>query len=295
MLRTNNNLHQYIRCYRYLIYINEENKLKSKIPASVIAVVSELTSSRETHATLDSLYMYAGAPGEPPEGSKHAKALAWLRLINKDESVEPFEVLGRIIEEYMEEELDEDETYHKDKIKEKKRLVKTLQHAKLQYVKGGRVIGALAAPSSSLEESIKKRKITVLNEEFDRALRSVESSPKEAISSACNILESVCKVYIEEESLEMPAKKDLQPVWNIVRKDLGFDPSQVEDQDLKGILTGLISTVHGVGALRTHASTAHGGSKKSYNIERRHARLAIHAAHTVVLFILESWDKKKSV
>ena len=152
--------------------------MKSQIPASVIAVVAEITSSRETHATLDSLYMYAGAPGEPPEGSKHAKALAWLRLVNKEDSIEPFEVLGQIIEGYMEEELDENNIYDKDKIKDKKKLIKTLQNAKLQYVNGGRIIGALAAPSTSLEDSIKKRNITVLNEEFDRALRTVETSPK---------------------------------------------------------------------------------------------------------------------
>jgi len=260
-----------------------------------MAVVAEITSSRETHATLDSLFMYAGAPGEPPSESKHAKALEWLRRTNKDDSVHPLEVLGQLIENYMEEEIEDDpDPWKVNHKKDKERLTKILNKAKLQYVNGGRVIGSLAAPSISLEESIKKRKLTVLNDEFDRALKNVETSPKDAISSACNILESVCKVYIEQESLTMPSKKDLQPVWAVVRKDLGFDPSQVEDNDLKEILSGLISTVHGVGAIRTHASSAHGSSTKSYNIEPRHARLAIHAAHTVVLFILESWDKKKN-
>ena len=264
------------------------------IPAPVIAVVAEIASGRETHATLDSLFMYAGAPGDPPPESKHAKALAWLRRVNQDEAVEPLEVLGRLIEGYMDEEIDEDlGSWDKEKIREKTRIKKALQNAKLQYVTGGRVIGALAAPSISLKESIKKRNISVLNEEFDRALRTVETSPKDALSAACNILESVCKVYIDEEALEMPAKQDLQPVWSVVRKDLGFDPSQVEDRDLKVILSGLISTVHGIGALRTHASSAHGSGEKSYRVEPRHARLAIHAAHTVVLFVLESWDKKK--
>ena len=268
--------------------------MRTLIPAPVIAVVAEITSSRETHATLDSLFMYAGAPGEPPTGSKHAKALAWLRHVNQDDTVEPLEVLGRLIEGYIDEELDEDlGPWREERKKENARITKALQNAKLQYISGGRVIGALAAPSTSLGESIKKRNISVLNDEFQRALRTVETSPKDALSSACNILESVCKVYIEEEEIEMPAKQDLQPVWSVVRKDLGFDPSKVEDRDLKEILSGLISIVQGVGALRTHASSAHGASSKSYRIEPRHARLAIHAAHTVVLFVLESWDQKK--
>ena len=268
--------------------------MRTLIPAPVIAVVAEIASSRETHATLDSLFMYAGAPGDPPPESKHAKALEWLRRINQDESLEPLEVLGHLIEGYMDEEINEDlGTWAEELKKKKERISKALQNAKLQYLTGGRLIGALAAPSASLEESIKKRNISVLNEEFDRALSTVETSPRDALSAACNILESVCKVYIEEESLEMPAKQDLQHVWSVVRKDLGFDPSQVEDRDLKEILSGLISTVNGVGALRTHASSAHGSGSKRYRVEPRHARLAIHAAHTVVLFVLETWDKRK--
>lgn len=261
--------------------------MKKTIPASLISVVAETASNRETHATLDSLFTYAGAPGDPPDGSKHAKALEWLRRINKDGTVNPLEILGLIIESYMDEEVNE---YN---IEEKTKIKKALENAKIKYVTGGHITGTLAAPSTSLEESIRHRNIASLNEEFDRALKTVESSPKDALSAACNILESTCKVYIEDNGLTMPTKKDLQPIWSIVRKDLGFDPSQVEDRDLKEILSGLIAVVNGVGALRTHASSAHGSGKKSYNVEPRHARLTIHSAHTVVLFILETWDKKQ--
>ena len=114
------------------------------------------------------------------------------------------------------------------------------------------------------------------------------------MSAASNILESLCKVYIDDEGLDKPAKQDLKPVWAIVRKHLGFDPSQIEDQDPQTILTGLISIVDGIGALRTHASSAHGAGRKSYKLEPRHARLAIHSAHTVALFVLESWKKKRA-
>ena len=92
-----------------------------------------------------------------------------------------------------------------------------------------------------------------------------------------------------------PAKQDLKGIWNVVRKDLGFDPGVVEDQDLRRILSGLLSIVEGIGALRTHASSAHGAGKKSYNLEPRHARLAIHSAHTAALFILKSWEKRRQM
>jgi len=91
----------------------------------------------------------------------------------------------------------------------------------------------------------------------------------------------------------MPSKQDLQPVWSVVRKDLGFDPSRIEDRDLQEVLSGIIAVVNGIGALRTHASSAHGAGKKTYKLAPRHARLAIHSAHTVALFVIESWDKKR--
>jgi hypothetical protein len=131
-----------------------------------------------------------------------------------------------------------------------------------------------------------------VDDEFGRALKNVEANPREAVSAACNTLESICKVYIRDEGLESPAKQDLQGVWGVVRKDLHFDPAAVEDRDLKEILSGLLAIVGGIGALRTHASSAHGAAPKAYRLEPRHARLAIHAAHTVGAFILESWDKK---
>jgi len=53
----------------------------------------------------------------------------------------------------------------------------------------------------------------------------------------------------------------------------------------------LLAIVEGIDALRTHASSAHVAGKIAYKLEARHARLAIHAAHTVVLFSLETLDK----
>ena len=264
------------------------------IPGPVLAVCAEVVSNRETHASLDSLFTYAGAPGEPPEGNKLAKAHAWLRSTNKDDSIQPLDVLGRLIENYMEPPLVLENEFDELRVKVRDRISTVLGQCELQYLKGGRVVGALGTPSRTLEEYIRERDSGAIDEEFHRALSNVEASPREALSAASNILESVCKVYIADEHLEMPAKQDLRPIWSVVRKHLGFDPSTVEDQDLQQILSGLISVTDGVGNLRTHASSAHGAGRKAYKIEPRHARLAVHAAHTVVLFVLESWRKKRS-
>lgn len=271
--------------------------MRTLIPAPVIAACAEIMSRRETHVSLDNLFMYAGALGDPPEGSKPVKTQEWLRRINADESTQPLLVLGRLLENYMEEAPPDNSPFDEFPpaidTPDQETLKKALARYDLKYVRGGTVSGALATPSKSLDDFIREKNIPAVDQEFTRALSNVESNPREAVSAASNILESICKIYIAEQGLQAPVKQDLKPVWTVVRKDLGFDPGAVEDQDLQVILTGLLSIVDGIGALRTHASSAHGAGKKNYKLEPRHARLAIHAAHTVTLFIFESWRRKK--
>lgn len=50
--------------------------------------------------------------------------------------------------------------------------------------------------------------------------------------------------------------------------------------------------VAGIGAFRTHVSSAHAKGRKIYRLQPRHARLAIHSAHTMAVFILETWDER---
>lgn len=268
---------------------------RREIPAAALAVCADIVSTHETHASLDTLFTYAGAPGDPPEGSKHTKAMAWLRRLNRDEAVaDPLRVFGRIIENYMEGPLDGNSPWDTQVIKARERLTAVLGEHGLQYGVGGWLVPGLGVPTRTLQEFIRERDLSAIEREFDRAAQNVEVDTREAISAASNILESVCKVYIEDEQLDMPAKQDLQSVWSVVRKHLGFDPSRIEDQDLREILTGMIAVVHGIGALRTHASSAHGAGRKAYRLEPRHARLAIHAAHSIALFILETWQRRKS-
>ena len=267
--------------------------MKRLIPGPLLSVVAEIAANRETHATLNNLFIYAGASGDPPMGSKAAKALDWLMKTNKDEQSDPLGVVGRIIENYMEEHLDENTWNVEGRLKDRERIDRALATASLQYVPGGRISGSLGSPSKALEDYIRDRDISSVDAEFNRSLSNVDTNPREAVSAASNILESICKIYIEDEGLDAPTKQDLKSVWFIVRKHLRLDPSSVEDQDLQRILTGLISIVDGIGALRTHASSAHGAGKKAYKLEARHAHLAIHGAHTVALFILESWEKRR--
>ena len=59
------------------------------------------------------------------------------------------------------------------------------------------------------------------------------------------------------------------------------------------ILGGFSNVSSGIGSLRTHAGDAHGRGKKVARVDSRIARLAIHSASTVALFLIETWQEKK--
>lgn len=277
--------------------------MNKQIPAPVIAVLSELLAHAETHASLNSLFMYAEASGEPPEGSKHVKAQEWLRETNKHHG-DPLLVLGRVVHGYMEDpEMDPDFKINdwesasegkKVKRSNVRKLEVVLARCGLLYQPGGFIVTGELAPSKKLGALIKGRDMPAIHREFDRAMETVEAKPRDAVSAASNILESIFKIYIEDNGLAMPDKQDLQPVFKVVRTDLGLDPGSVEDQDLQRIISGMFSVVDGIGALRTHAGSAHSEGRKGYKLEPRHARLAVNAAHTVATFIVETWDKKSA-
>jgi hypothetical protein len=136
-----------------------------------------------------------------------------------------------------------------------------------------------------------------VNRDLERALASAETDPEDAVTSACSVVESVCRSVLMELGVPLPPKKDIQGLYQAVRDPLGLTPDKqgVADDianDVRTILGGLNSVVNGVGALRTHGGDAHGRERGYKRIDPRIARLAIHSASTVSLFLVETWQKK---
>lgn len=272
----------------------------NRIPSPLISLLSDELPEIETHANLDSLFLYCDAPELPNKDalSKAKKVQNWLSLINNSSS-EPLVIFGRLIENYMElPELEEGKYYEDYKIQNRERIkklaesiTKELNKYGLSYAKGGFILSGGSLPSRDLSKIIHDKDIPAINLEFERALNKVNSEPLEAVSACSNLLESICKVYIEDNGLEMPNKKDLKSLWKVVSKNLGFDASKIQDDDLRRIISGMFSIVDGIASLRTHGSSAHGQGKQLYKPSPRHARFAVNAAHSLALFLLETIDK----
>lgn len=263
-------------------------------PRPLASVIGDVVGNHtQHHQTLENMMYEAGASGDPPEGSCVRKVTEWFVREGKDDPSKSLTILGKFIETLMDGEVSR---WDPDReLTARKRINEALARYQLSYAFGGRILGAhsVTAPSRAFADALKEFSVAEVEEEFERALRSVESDPASAATAACAIVEALCKHYIATEGLELPSNQTVKPLWVVVAKHLKLSPEQLEDDDLKRVLAGLSSIIDGIGAFRTHAGSAHGQHKRTYKVAPRHARLVVHSAHSLCLFVVETWKERK--
>ena len=127
--------------------------------------------------------------------------------------------------------------------------------------------------------------------DFERALEYVETDAEQALGSASSTLESICKAILEKFHEPCPKDESLAPLVRTVFKKMDLSPEGHADPDIKRVLGGLLNSAIGIGVLRTKYSGFHGksGEQKRKRLSGRHARLAVNAASTIGLFLVETY------
>jgi hypothetical protein len=156
-------------------------------------------------------------------------------------------------------------------------------------------VARVAAAAEALSAMAERIDFDTARRDLDRALQAADRDPEIAVTAACAIIESVCRSILVELGLELPAKQDIGGLYRAVRDPLGLDPAKegVAPEivsDVKAVLSGLVTSVQGIGALRTHVGGAHGKERGFTRIDPRIAKLAIHSASAVALFLIETWQ-----
>ncbi|MBW8375001.1 MULTISPECIES: abortive infection family protein [unclassified Stenotrophomonas] len=267
-----------------------------EFPKPLAATIGDVVGSYYySHRRLETMLYEAGASGDVPEGNCVDKVQNWLVREGKEDVSKAFTILGKLIETLMDGEVS---TWDPDKeLTARKRINEILARYQLSYGFGGRILGAhsVTAPSKAFGEALKDFSVAEVEEEFERAVRFIDSDPAAAVTAACAIVEALCKHYIATERLDLPTSQTVKPLWVVVAKHLKLSPEQLEDDDLKRVLSGLSSIIDGLGAYRTHAGSAHGQHKRAYKVAPRHARLVVHSAHSLCLFVVETWQARKAL
>ena len=167
-----------------------------RIPNSVIGAVSSvLAEYYYSHSTLDSLFMESGAPGGVPEENCETKCSPWLLRCNDDSIFAPLQVLGQVIQRFMD--LDPDDWNQKIGPGQE-RIRASLAKNQLIYQMNGFItlLGASSA-AKSLVDFFKAGDFSSIEKEFERAISQVDRDA--AITAVSGIIEALCKTYIESQ------------------------------------------------------------------------------------------------
>lgn len=272
--------------------------MSDKIPNSVIgAVASVIAAHYYSHSKLETLFMESGAPGDVPLGNCETKCSEWLKRCNQDQTVNAIEVLGKVIQNYM------DQTPLPSMFDDgpspmesgQRRINAALAQHQLQYRINGYITQAGSTPiSKTLEDFLKSGDFSSIQKEFERAVEHIQTDPHASITAACSIIEATLKFYIEHFDLTAPNKLNVMPLWGVVQSHLTLNSDLNLAADQHKMLKGITSIIDGVGAFRSHIGSAHGRGSNPPSIKVTEARLAVNAAHTLVVFIMEMLHSKKA-
>jgi hypothetical protein len=150
------------------------------------------------------------------------------------------------------------------------------------------------APADDLLADVIKADHEHVKAAWEKALGRREIDPEGAITSARTLLESVCKLILDENAITYDQGLDLSKLYKEAAKALKLAPEQHQEQIFKQILSGCISVVEGLAALRNSLSDAHGRAKRAVRPEPRHAELAVNLACSMASFLMRTHVKRKA-
>lgn len=128
---------------------------------------------------------------------------------------------------------------------------------------------------------------------------SIENAPHISIGLAKELIETCCKSIFEERQVECDKDWDLPKLMKETTKLLKLTPEDIPNEakaasSIKQILGSLSSVVQGISEIRNHYGSGHGKNGKFKGLQPRHAKLAVGAASTLAIYLLETHELRRS-
>ena len=211
----------------------------------------------------------------------------WLGATNEYHK-DPLSVLGEILKNYMDDE--SSASRYEERLNE---IRETLAKTGWQYHRGGRItpLDVSSPATQSLEEIVEKEGLPAIQKEIRRALENVEKDPKTALTSANSVMEATFKIYLQHRNISYKETENAISLWEKVAADIGIHHKNMESKEMKKVGSGLSKIVEGVMLSRSKEFPPHGKTEELPAITPPLARLAIHAAHTLCVYVLEAKER----
>src|SRR5699024_1879070 len=130
-------------------------------------------------------------------------------------------------------------------------------------------------------------------------LENIDSNPNIAIGKAKELLESCAKSILEELEVEYDENIKFPSLLKIVMGELGLSAND-QDKDTQAgeiaskLLGNLSAVPQRMAELRNAYGSGHGKSKRFIELPPRYARLAVGTSVTMVNFLWETYEDRKT-
>jgi hypothetical protein len=164
----------------------------------------------------------------------------------------------------------------------------------------GRYVGVIGAPGiSAAKEILSGSDVTYVAQQITRMEAAVNSDPGLAIGTAKELIETCCKTILNERNVEFSSSLDIPQLVKLTSKELKLTPDDIEDQakaaeTIKRLLSNLATITQGIAELRNKYGTGHGKVAKTKGLSPRHAKLAVGAASTLAVFLVETHHARRN-
>jgi Abortive infection C-terminus len=168
-------------------------------------------------------------------------------------------------------------------------LLRSLQRDGAPVDLGGQLLGSATAIAIPVERYDRLAEPRAVIEHLDRIAASIDSDPAAVIASAKELVETACKLILDDLGEPYNQRAELMDLYKTTAKALRVSRDSVPgsakgSQTAQRILQNLASTVQGLTELRNELGLGHGRAKPSPGLSR-HARLSASSARTVVEFL----------
>lgn len=152
------------------------------------------------------------------------------------------------------------------------------------------------ATALRLPEYQRLREPKVFEEHLRRIEAGIKTDPAAAIASSKELVESVCKIILDDYKVAYLEKDDLPDLYKKAATELKLTAESVPgsakgSQAAQGALRALVTVVQRLAELRNELGLGHGRAQASKALVR-HARLAFNSASAVTEFLLDTWHER---
>lgn len=158
----------------------------------------------------------------------------------------------------------------------------------------GHYIGSVRAPAVSVaKETLSGSDLTYVAQQITRMEAAVYADPSLAIGTAKELIETCCKTILTERGAAYSDTLSVPQLVKLTCKELKLTPDDIKDEvkagaTIKRILSNMATITQGLAELRNEYGTGHGKNARTKGLSPRHAKLAVGAASTLAVFLVET-------